>query len=60
MIQIIINESQLKLIKEELFKQTEKKIKGQIDEVGFSDTNIDPFAKMIRNLLTGQLKTLPN
>jgi hypothetical protein len=59
MVQIIITEEQLKIIKENL--KIEKNSKGQFSEgnVGFSNTGtsveIDPFAKFLRGLFTGQL-----
>lgn len=61
MVQIIINESQLRLIKENL--RIEKTSKGQFSEgnIDYSNTStaveIDPFAKFLRGLFTGQLNS---
>jgi hypothetical protein len=62
MVQIIITEEQLKLIKENL--RIDKNYKGQFSESNIDSSNtstsieIDPFAKFLRGLFTGQLNQM--
>lgn len=62
MVQIIITEEQLKLIKENL--RIDKNYKGQFSESNIDSSNtstsieMDPFSKFLRGLFTGQLNQM--
>lgn len=55
MAEFILKESQVKLIKGELTKESNLKIDEEKTNDSTSDVQMDPFAKFLRGLFTGQL-----